>query len=1821
MNKHFISLLLPGAICFNLNSGQAQCSFSVSQDDPCASQEVTLSVDDPEGGATYGWDLDQDGQPEITGVSIDHAFPELHIDSTYSIILFEDGSPCDTQAITVLAVPDASIGVPPGIVILTGNSLKACNGSSSFDLSIFNASATYSSNVSYVINWGDGSPPEQHTNATFSNTGAISHTYNGLGYYTIFISATHQSGCVFTNNYTFYNGGNPSVGVAIPGNTVGLCAPATLEFPITNTAGNPPGTEYTVYISGVEVAHYTQDELPPSFIHTFLESSCGQVTSTGNYQNAFDIRIVASNPCNSSTATIEPIEISEPPEPSFDILAPAFSCEGAVYGFENTTANISEVIAGNPSECIDVLNPTWTITGTSGEDWNVVSGNLFGSNNIQIEFLTPGVYTITMTLVSFACGPVSISQQITIYEPPGAGADISVPDPGGNAGGGCTPLTIPFNNASNGELLSYHWSISPDEGWAFADSTDANSVSPVVDFTIGGFYDITLTVSNPCAEVTWDTTLLLPGPPAVNLDPVPDFCESATLSFDASALDVQLNGSATAAYQWSFPGANTESSDEPFPSGIQYDAPGTYIIELTVANDCGSTTVQDTFVVQQPTSLDMPPDVEVCSGDEPFQLQATPSGGAWSGTGISSNGTFDPASASIGINTLTYTYGVGACFVQDVMAVTVIQAAAVSAGPDVEVCSNVPPVQLSGTPANGAWTGSDGAALSGNTFLPADSGPGVYTLTYSFTDGNNCTSSDALNITVNAAPAIAVADSSYCNTPGATPLPAATPASGQWSGPGVVDANAGMFDPVVAGGAGSYTLTYSVQGTNGCNSTEPVQIGVIDPAAVTAGNDAVLCISDAPYNLGQSASPAGGVWTSSSAGLSGNTFNPSVAGGGTHTLTYHVGAGSCAVEDAIQIEVFDPGPVSAGPDLSLCLDDAPVSLSGHSPSGGVWSGTGLSGESFNPASATLGTHTLTYTITGGPNGCQKSDTRVITVNPLPEAAFSLPDIACIEEGVQLENQSSGAVDFTWDFGDGGTSQDENPSHAFSSTGNFTVFLTAANEHGCDHTIFRALDIAAPPQAQFSPDIEQGCGGLEVNLANESFGLDTYFYWDFGNGMSSTMPEPDFAVPYQAGMNDTTYIVTLTAQNLCGTDTFRDTLLVKAFPVVEFGFTVSTGCAPLTLAFANISTGSPDSYFWDFGNGHTSIDSLPAPQIFEGDTTVVDYTITLIAANDCGADTLSRVLTVEPAFVTAFFNTSSTLGCAPFTVDFANFSTTGTNVSWDFGDGNIVSVENPSHTFQSPGVYEVTLYAANTCAEDEASIEIEVLASPEVSFEYSPNLCTGQEIQFTNTSTGLAGSFWIFGPGDSSTLTNPVHQFEAPGTYTVTLTGISPATACSASSSHTIEILEAPSAVFEPINAVGCTPLTVSFSNLSAGGDYFQWDFGDGNTSVQADPAHTFIQPGNYSVSLTVSNPAGCRADTVVSGIFAYPVPAADFDIQKEQACGLPVNVVFQNLSEGAEGFNWDLGLPAGSSLADPAQVYTEPGEYDVLLVVSNQYGCADTARQSMILYDSPISDFALDSARGCQPVTVSFANYSRGNRFFWDFGDGYTSTERQPIHMYSEPGLYAVTLTVAYDDLCYDSLTLTGAVEVLKMPNAGFEWVEEQFNGATTGTIEFINTSEQADLYKWDFGDGTYSDEEHPVHRYYENGAWQVLLTALTHEGCRDDTLVVVLPQLIKGLHVPNAFAPEQGSDDARVFLPKGIGLKEYQVQIFSAYGELLWQSTLLRNGSPAEGWDGVHNGSTLPQDVYVWKIKAVFEDESEWRGTPNHKQRFEKMGSVTLIR
>jgi len=1128
---------------------------------------------------------------------------------------------------------------------------------------------------------------------------------------------------------------------------------------------------------------------------------------------------------------------------------------------------------------------------------------------------------------------------------------------------------------------------------------------------------------------------------------------------------------------------------------------------------------------------------------------------------------------------------------------------------DTIVCQNSAAIPLLANPPGGNWLGQNISGTPGNQVFTPDA-TGTFPIIY-VRGAGDCERRDTVRVTVEDAYNLQLAPQpDDCISLSYTPMP--NDPNVAYTLNGVPQA---QFPQTLTVSPIPFIVTathVNVCGTKVLSDTflilTPTDVQIIAPA------DTIVCQNSGALTL--SADPPGGIWQGQN--ISGTIFTP--AAGGVFLLIYIRGTGNCEKRDTTQVEVIAVN-IDAGEDDSVCIIQPAFLLTNFNPStGGIWTGTGIVNPAgnFDPGTAGVGSHVLNYAFEDPILGCTFRDSMTMQVNPMPESDFAPPLTTCVDEVIQFQNLSLSTFDVLWDFGDGQTSTMAQPMHTYTDTGTYTIKLTTTNEFGCSDMMTRTIFVTEPPFAMFTPMPDSGCAVLPVTFQNDSYGWQTTYSWTFGNLQTDSLFTPG-EVLLPSGTKDTFYIVTLTATNLCAVRTWRDSILVHPLPIVQFGTTTDTICDGDFLVFANTTLGQPETFEWDFGNGQTSTDSLPNPMQYFTDTLYRTYTIRLISTNFCGMDTATHDITVKPVQVKAFFNVPNLIGCEPYTVQFTNFATPGATVSWQFGDGNTSSDFNPQHTFLDPGIFSVVQRATSGCGFDSTIANITVLPAPEVSFTCLPQICRGDTLSFNNTSPDpLAGVHWNFGDGDSSLLYNPTHIFDLAGIRNVVLTGISAENGCPGYFSLPVNVLELPDVNFTADKPDGCVPLSVGFQVQPQGATYFEWDFGDGNTTLGAMPTHIFSEAGQFEINLVSIDQNGCRNDTFLRYITVYPIPSPAFTMQRDRLCGLPVLVDFVNNTPDAVGYTWIFGDGTSTNVVNnPQHSYPLPGDYQVHLIAENTFMCRDTAAQIFSAYAQPMADFDWNPDTGCAPLTVLFENLSTfSTAARWIFTDGGQSDSlAQTTHTFNEWGKHGATLIVSHRDVCFDTLALADIIEVFPSPTANFSF-EEIVTSPPFGMFEFTDLSAGAVRWLWEFGDGDSSTAQNPSHRFFSNGPKMVKLTVWGDNDCPDDTIQVVTPLPMQGLFIPNAFTPGLDNGDAAFFQPKGVGLREFEIAVYSSFGQLLWSSGTedLIDGQPGKGWDGNFRDIQMPQDVYTWQVKKViFDDGSIWDG--------KRVGSVTLIR
>jgi gliding motility-associated-like protein len=486
---------------------------------------------------------------------------------------------------------------------------------------------------------------------------------------------------------------------------------------------------------------------------------------------------------------------------------------------------------------------------------------------------------------------------------------------------------------------------------------------------------------------------------------------------------------------------------------------------------------------------------------------------------------------------------------------------------------------------------------------------------------------------------------------------------------------------------------------------------------------------------------------------------------------------------------------------------------------------------------------------------------------------------------------------------------------------------------------------------------------------------------------------------------------------------------------------------------------------------------------------------------------------------ANFSASSVSGCSPLYVSFTDQSTGSPKFwNWDFGNGQLSNLQNPSIAYSTPGTYSVTLVVKNSDGVDGITKTnlITVNPSPSASFTASSKLaCAPTTIQFTDASVPNAGSIvqwkWTFSDGTTYNSQNVSKQFTSPGFYDVSLT-VTSSTGCQATAGVNRYIRIVDGLIVDFINSDPATcraPFPVNFTNQTSGPGIinYNWDFGNSGTSTQTNPSTIYNAAGTYTINLTAQSSLGCQSN--IQRTITIGGKNTAFNIPDSTCLNSPAN--FQNTSSPAPAsVLWDFGDGSQSTQLNPAKSYNTPGIYSVKLY-ANFTNCTDSAVKNIKVLGKPVVDFTATKTGACSvPVLVNFQNTSPDAvNATWDFGDG-SPPSASPSHTYTANGLYDVTLTITDSKGCQNKITKPGFLEI-SAPTIKFTNLPAGGCGPiyTFTPSAVINTADGIASYAWDFGDGTPIDNSAtPSHTYTNFGTYTLKLTITTNGGCTSTQIV-----------------------------------------------------------------------------------------------------------------
>lgn len=662
------------------------------------------------------------------------------------------------------------------------------------------------------------------------------------------------------------------------------------------------------------------------------------------------------------------------------------------------------------------------------------------------------------------------------------------------------------------------------------------------------------------------------------------------------------------------------------------------------------------------------------------------------------------------------------------------------------------------------------------------------------------------------------------------------------------------------------------------------------------------------------------------------------------------------------------------------------------------------------------------------------------------------------------------------------------------------------------------------QANFTASPTSGCAPLLVSCTSTSGGSPTSYNWDFGNGAPS-VNQPNASTTY---LNAGTYTITLTVNYGGTTSTKQTTITVFPKPSVNFTAVPVTGCEPLSVQFTDqTSLNSPGgaTYYWDYGDGSPIGTSPNVSHIYSAGV----YPVSLTVTN--GAGCTDQML--KPNYINstpkpvADFGVSNQNIClnSPTTVFTSNSAGAQpfSNCSWNFGDGTSGTGLSVAHTYTLAGTYSVRMIItdANGCIDTILKQNYITVDSMYASFTAPASVCDDEVVQFVATSPAFL-YVWDLGDGTPATGPNVNHTYNGPGTYTATLTAYNMGS-CSAVASQIIIVKPKPNIDFNygPLDACPAQA-SVHFTNLTTGASSYTWRFGDLTPpSTQTNPTHVYNNSTFYSVTLVATGTNGCVDSlTKYDYVKIYPLDASIYTLDTGGCIpfrdSFSASVYYEHPSTGVPtpypwpitSWSWNFGDGSATSTApNPVHVYTDSGNFTVTLTITTANGCTKTTNTLIRTGTHSTPGFTAVPTTVCVDEQVHFTNSSiNATDYIWDFGDGILSDDEDPIHPYSDPGWYDVTL-ISINNGCKDTLKIDSMIHV-NFPKAQIAYT---YNCDTQKRINFFSADINATSRLWLLGDGTTSTAVNISHTYAGFGVYTVKHIAYNSTtGCTDTATQIV---------------------------------------------------------------------------------------------------------------
>lgn len=735
------------------------------------------------------------------------------------------------------------------------------------------------------------------------------------------------------------------------------------------------------------------------------------------------------------------------------------------------------------------------------------------------------------------------------------------------------------------------------------------------------------------------------------------------------------------------------------------------------------------------------------------------------------------------------------------------------------------------------------------------------------------------------------------------------------------------------------------------------------------------------------------------------------------------------------------------------------------------------------------------------------------------ADFNFADSACPFETVHFTNTSSTHTFRQWFFGDGSTSMDVSPQHAYTAAGTYVVKL-AAGYSPCVDTATKIVHIMPGPTGGFIASPEHPCPAEILVNYTSTAPPGTIVRWRFEQAGS---PITANAVSHNYKVDSIVHIEMFKTDPVTGCSDTVHVLDTLYDLVSNISTDTSRGCAPLNVNFSwTAFTTKPDgaihpypygitSVSWDFGDGGSAT-GLTTSHTFV-DTGIYKVKVTAITGNGCTK--VDSTFIYAGMYSAAEFTASPLHACRADTITFVATVTAGIVDSfvWDFGDFLTHSKgDTKKRTFFLPGEFTVTLTPCfhGCCSDTFVRHDYITIDSPGVTMYRSFNCPIARQVLFFDSSLGNDSTIWSFGDGDTSYARYTAHTYGSAGIYPIELIAINKATGCVDRKVDTIKVVDPKPFFLATSDTQLCEADTVFFrvDDTTNAQLSFSWTTADTVTpfSDQRGYWHIYRNPGRYTVQVVTWDENDCHDTATKVNYVTLGKPAAGFAPSTDTGC-IPLTVNFADTSSNIPGlttttFFWDFGDGDTVTRLTPltSHIFTASGTYTVTEIVTNNNNCTDTATHIIVVKKAEPS-FLPSTMNPCIGTVVSFDNISPAVvTSTWSFGDGATSTLTSPSHAYADTGHYDAVLTITDTNSCTASAMYT---IVVGKPQASFT-VSDTVSVCLPYLAQFYNHTVDGATYEWTFGDGHTALVPSPTNNYTVGGVYTVTMVATSAYGCKD---------------------------------------------------------------------------------------------------------------------